>query len=289
MVQSIFGATELLDIDYWRSRFPDQRIDDSLGVAEGTPPAVPQLMKGDLARDGVCRMERAAGEDLRMRLLLDLRRAGHIFGHPIYAVALEAFWFAAFRLGESARFAMGNDVSVTTLPAIVTVPPKHAGVGPHRDSQLRAFKDDGAPTRLSVWLALTAAEVDRACLHYLPMWADPNVPDDLSSVQVPDLRLIRAVPMAAGDALMFNQAVLHWGGYNATRHTRVGVVWEFADSVNCTDDEAAVALESDISFAKRLGFMARAIMRLSQRDTALAEPRHLDVAREIYLNLRDSG
>lgn len=71
--------------------------------------------------------------------------------------------------------------------------------------------DRAAPEILNVWVALSDVEADRACMHAIPLGDDPAYPDALASIEAP-LEAVRALPLAAGDALVWNANVLHWGG-----------------------------------------------------------------------------
>jgi hypothetical protein len=122
-------------------------------------------------------------------------------------------------------------------------------------------------------------------LSFVPLCFDQNVPDHLSQIEVDDPRLVRAVPMSAGEALVFNQAVLHWGGFNATKGTRVGIVCEVAAAASVADDPAAVPLDGELSFRSRLAFLARAIIRLAENDQKL-RGNDLELALAIEASLR---
>jgi hypothetical protein len=82
------------------------------------------------------------------------------------------------------------------------------GWGPHRDDS--RLLDREAPERVNVWLALTDAGADRACIHVVPLDEDPGYPSN-DGLDAP-LTAVRALPVEAGTALAWNANLLHWGG-----------------------------------------------------------------------------
>jgi ectoine hydroxylase-related dioxygenase (phytanoyl-CoA dioxygenase family) len=88
------------------------------------------------------------------------------------------------------------------------------GWEPHRDE--RYVLDRRAPERVNVWLAITDATAERACVHAVPLDEDPGYPSDLRRKD-PPLTAVRALPVAAGTALAWNANLLHWGGACSSR------------------------------------------------------------------------
>jgi ectoine hydroxylase-related dioxygenase (phytanoyl-CoA dioxygenase family) len=80
----------------------------------------------------------------------------------------------------------------------------------HRDFHKRVVREaDSLPGRINVWLALTDAPLDHACIHVVPLPSDPNYPHALERY---DATESRALPATAGTALAWDANVLHWGG-----------------------------------------------------------------------------
>lgn len=84
------------------------------------------------------------------------------------------------------------------------------GWPPHR-GLFSPLLERGAPELVNTWVALSDVEVERACMHFVPLDADPAYPTALDSLEVP-VAAVRAVPLRAGDALAWNANILHWGG-----------------------------------------------------------------------------
>jgi hypothetical protein len=109
------------------------------------------------------------------------------------------------------------------------IEPGHGGWPPHRGID-RALLDRRAPELLNTWVALSDAPIDRACMHFVPLDADPAYPSELALQDVPP-NAARAAPIAAGTALAWNANVLHWGG-------------------RCADDAPAARVSCSFSLAR---------------------------------------
>jgi hypothetical protein len=69
----------------------------------------------------------------------------------------------------------------------------------------------GKPSLVNVWVALTDATERNACIHLVPLARDPHHPGDLHNLtSLEDHALV--LPIAAGDALVWNANAAHWGG-----------------------------------------------------------------------------
>ncbi len=106
---------------------------------------------------------------------------------------------------------------------------QESGWRPHRDKGRVALAADGAPLSLTAWIPLTEAMPQNGCMYLLPANRDPvyNTADE-GQWRI-EIARIRALPVEPGEFLMWNQAVLHWGG-EASRfaaHARISAALEF--------------------------------------------------------------
>jgi hypothetical protein len=95
------------------------------------------------------------------------------------------------------------------------------GWGPHVDrARHKCLAPDGSPLSLTCWIPLTEANPLNSCMYVVPAFLDPfyGRPSERNALPKPDS--IRAIPAKAGDYLIWNQSVLHWGGSSS----------EFADA-----------------------------------------------------------
>jgi hypothetical protein len=89
------------------------------------------------------------------------------------------------------------------------VSPGQSGWPPHRG--VYSLLDPKTPEYLNAWIALSDVEVDRSCMHFVPLNEDPayrarNL-DDIANVNN-----AVAVPLKRGEVLVWNANILHWGG-----------------------------------------------------------------------------
>ncbi|HXC54006.1 MAG TPA: phytanoyl-CoA dioxygenase family protein [Rhizomicrobium sp.] len=183
---------------------------------------------------------------------------------PVFAFVFDEFWlpFRKLRLwyaGLLGDYAFMPDFWAWNLE------PRRGDVGwpPHRDKGHYALAADGTPKALTTWIALSRAEPLNGCMYIVPASCDPvyGTPSD-NEIRF-DLQSVRALPAAAGDVLMWNQSVLHWGGRTAPRATesRVSIAFEFQRADIAPYNK--VVLKPDVlpGFEARLALIAQQILQ----------------------------
>jgi hypothetical protein len=135
---------------------------------------------------------------------------------PLFVYAFEATWEVGARIARTLSAALcAPYVVLADAWAFRVAPgPDHAGWSPHRGTYELA-SDRSAPDSLNVWVALTDATVDNACMHLVPLDDDPGYPSDLRSHAAAERA--RPLPVPAGTALFWNANVLHSGGRSSAR------------------------------------------------------------------------
>jgi ectoine hydroxylase-related dioxygenase (phytanoyl-CoA dioxygenase family) len=130
-----------------------------------------------------------------------------------FVYAFDEAWAIGDRLRRRISRAVQHDYALVEDVWGFLVPPGTAGWPAHRGIS-DVVLDRAAPEILNVWVALTDVTVDRACMHAVPLPEDPRYPASLASVDtaVAPHAAITAMPVDAGDALLWNANVLHWGG-----------------------------------------------------------------------------
>ena len=127
-----------------------------------------------------------------------------------FVYAFDDPWTIGAQVRATITALVGQEYSLVEDVWAWLVPPGSAGWPAHR-GVAHALLDRDAPEVLNVWVALSDVTVDRACMHAVPLAEDPGYPAALASLDVPSPS-VRAMPVAAGDALFWNANVLHWGG-----------------------------------------------------------------------------
>lgn len=117
-------------------------------------------------------------------------------------------------VGESVRSlvsgVLGSTYALVADAWAFRVPPGERGWPAHRGIYERL--DRARPEYVNVWVALSDVEVDRACIGFVPLDADPAYGRGaLEAVEVPEGGAVMA-PVRCGTALVWNANILHWGG-----------------------------------------------------------------------------
>ncbi len=146
-------------------------------------------------------------------------------GWPASLVFLtDEAWAVLARIAAVMREVTGNEISYDMLAWHVDPRRSESGFSPHRDRQpddARAtFREDGMAMYTTCWVALTDATPENSCLHMIPKKCDPGYTEgdkedvDPMAAALPTKEAyqhIRALPMKAGDALLFTHRIIHWG------------------------------------------------------------------------------
>lgn len=184
--------------------------------------------------------------------------------NPVFAFAHPLLWQTADRVERYVASMLGDDFQLLNAVWAWCIPPGAASRGwpPHRDRLKRTVDTDGAPSSLTVWVALTDATPENGCMYVLPPQYDPYYGDHPELVQVHDVQNIRAIPATAGTALAWNHQILHWGGRSSTRarHPRISIALEFCRG-GYDDGRGFLERHNIPTFAERLSIIGRQILR----------------------------
>ena len=163
---------------------------------------------------------------------------------PTFVFVYDECWQILQRLSTVLSTVLGKDYR--QLPNFwvwcIDTDREQMGWSPHRDCSSNTIQPDGMPKVVTVWIPLTDALPLNGCMYILPASLDPDYgkppvtdsPTPLAAMTMPytQLQNIRALPVAAGSILCWNQAVLHWGGRSSdyAPHPRISFSCEFQRS-----------------------------------------------------------
>lgn len=149
---------------------------------------------------------------------------------PVMVWVYDEPWECFRRLGSVISHFLGPDYKVLPDFWAWHVDPRNAEAGwaPHRDKNSGSLAPDGAPLSLTCWIPLSDANPLNSCMYVVPAHLDPNYnKGGGADLTVP--HLARAVPAKPGDFLIWNQAILHWGGLTSEfgEEPRMSMALEF--------------------------------------------------------------
>jgi hypothetical protein len=177
--------------------------------------------------------------------------------HPIYVYVYDETWCVLDALRPNLSRLLGDDFEVLAdVWAWHIDPRKDRGGWPvHRGWYEDVRGPTGAVGLVNVWVALTDATAQNACMHVVPLARDPHYPDDLYNLTSLD-GLGSALHAMAGSALFWNANVAHWGGTcdPSFAHPRISLSFTVQRRAALVLDTPA--LRPPLSFEQRLDLIA---------------------------------
>ena len=182
-----------------------------------------------------------------------------------FAFIYDEFWHPFHRLQNVLERVFGH--TYLMLPDFwvwhVSPAKSESGWSPHRDKGRVALFEDGTPKSLTVWLPLTAATPLNGCLYLVPADRDPTYGTERESEWTFKMPDVRALPAKAGDLLMWNQAVLHWGAHASERaaEPRISMAFEFQRDDVKPFNQPLLAPDRAPGFDDRLRLICKQILQ----------------------------
>lgn len=126
----------------------------------------------------------------------------------VFLYLSDAVWDLGEQLEARVSELLGRRYALDADAWAWRIEPDARGWAPHRGWSSGVL-DRRAPELVNVWVALSDAEVDRSCMHVVPLDRDPHYPTDLPALAVSGAL---SLPVSAGTVLFWNANLLHWGG-----------------------------------------------------------------------------
>ena len=164
-----------------------------------------------LAREGFAALHQAASVELCGRMVDGIERLV-VAGLPaMFLYLFDEPWALGLRIATGVSAMLGRSYELLDDAWAWRIEPSTGkGWPPHRGISEPILERE-VPELLNVWVALSDAGVERSCMHFVPLDDDPSYPKDLADLRAP-LEVVRAAPLMAGSALVWNANILHWGG-----------------------------------------------------------------------------
>lgn len=180
-----------------------------------------------------------------------------------FACVYDEFWHLNLWLEEVLVALLGTHCA--QLPDLWAwyVAPGSRGWPPHREKGAESLLPSGYPKSLSVWVPLTDATPLNGCMYVVPADLDPDYNSDADPVVVHRLQDVRALPARAGSVLLWNQALLHWGGASSARAVgpRISFSIEYQRGDIAAFNAPLLPLRTAPAFQRRLGIVGKQILQ----------------------------
>ncbi len=185
---------------------------------------------------------------------------------PPFAFLYDEFWLLFLKQMKIISLVLGGDYQLLPDFWVWHVDPRkgQSGWKPHRDKGAMALFPDGRPKSLTVWIPLTVASPTNGCMYVVPADRDRTYNSDREKEWRFDYADVRALPGLPGTVLVWNQAVLHWGGSTSPFSPdgpRMSAAFEFQRQDVPPFNEPLLPCTSIPSFAARLALVAKQILQ----------------------------
>jgi hypothetical protein len=259
--------SDLASEAYWRGTFPDLSVGGlprawSAGQA---PSPSAELNAARMAEDGYLQGRSDALLALAPRLAGAVTKLKALGIPPAFLFVFDEAWSAFAALAPALRPFLPE---LRILPDFwvwhVDPAAGEAGWDPHVDKGAYALDRDGRPLSLTAWIPLTAATPLNGCIHIVPASRDPQYGAGPAERTRPfGLAAIRALPVEPGEYLVWNQAVLHWGGASSrfAEAPRISMALEFQRGDIAPFNAPLIDPAADLPFPRRLWLVGKQIVQ----------------------------
>lgn len=271
-------AEEFCSASFWRAFAPSLQI----GAVEHGAPTVPHQDYARLSR----RMERDGyfgDSDARLHALAPMigqtvKKLVRFGLPPVLTWVYDEPWECFRRLESVIGHFLGADYKLLPDFWAWHVNPRNneAGWQPHRDKSTGSLAPDGAPLSLTCWIPLSDATPLNSCMYVVPAYLDPNYnKGGGADLEIP--YIARAIPAKPGDFLIWNQAILHWGGLTSEfgEEPRMSMALEFQRGDIAPFRQPLLDRDAPLSFSERVRLIARQILQYT----------HIYVVQEKHVHL----
>lgn len=238
---SSYGPTDIFEKVFWSTLSSSLHIVDESyiqsGSIQGVLPEEVEIIQHLMKDEGYVELQPLIFGDIKFSELTDLMDKLHRLKLPMAFVYIyDEFWLLFFRLHRVIESIIGEnyfrlpDMWAWRIdPAVVD-----RGWSLHRDKNQDTIRSNGLPETLTIWLPLSDTTTLNGCMYLLPANRDPtyrNLNDSLlNTTHWPHIVAeIRALPVKAGQPLIWNQMIWHYGSRSSARalHPRYSVSIEY--------------------------------------------------------------
>lgn len=191
---------------------------------------------------------------------------------PMFALVYDVFYeaFAHFDFILAGILGRGYQLIPNFWVYHIGTSDQAKGFEPHRDAEYaETIGPDGIPTVLTLWVAVTDANLLNSCMYVVPRNRDPQYADAIRNLVTPatQFRLedIRALPARAGTLSCWDQYIYRWGSRGSSRapqaRSSYATYCQRGDIPPVSDQ--IIPLPSPFDFRNRLSLICRGLYRYS--------------------------
>lgn len=266
-VQQILNV--VVQPEYWTSLNPDLTINGNRQDSDSLAISDEQLARvsHNMIVEGYFQIDQLLAVDQVRRLAHAVIRLHERQCPPVFVFVYDEFWMICVRLAPLLRTVLTDDYRQLPDFWVWYVDPKTQATGwrPHRDKGFGSLLPDGAPKSLTMWIPLTDATPLNGCIYVVPAHLDPSsLYVDKEDKRMPEnLQDVRALPIAVGGVLGWNQAILHWGGRSSQRapEPRISFACEFQRGDVEPYNRPLLDPHQPPPFEQRLGLIGKQVLQ----------------------------
>jgi hypothetical protein len=183
---------------------------------------------------------------------------------PVFCFLFDEFWAPFYALDAMYDGLLGPYGFLPDFWVWNIDPAKgEAGWKPHRDRGHMTLRMDGRPVSLTTWIPLSDATPLNSCMYVVPAHADPTYGTPRENEFHFELPAIRALPAKAGEILVWNQAVLHWGSCSSdlAAESRISMAFEFQANDSKPFNRPILQPDKPVPFELRLRLIAKQVLQ----------------------------
>jgi hypothetical protein len=211
--------TSLKSKSFWQNFAPEMHI-ESLKTNEfiEVPNNVLDIAKKNLNSEGYFQMKQEITELETQAYANLIKRLVSLNILPVFCYVFDEFWLIQAKAKNLINSILGENYRIRPCLWAWHLNPanEEAGWKPHRDGNIDSLNPDLSPRVLSLWIPLTDANPLNGCMYMVPMNRESQEPHRAKGMDfnLPD---VRALPAQAGDMLIWNHWVIHWGAQASKR------------------------------------------------------------------------
>jgi hypothetical protein len=224
------------DIQYWKELCPNLTVSE-MEYWSTAPKVNAEDVNDRIVKDGYFHVPFDSWDLPLDEMAKCIEKLKELDIQPVWCFMYDEFWLLTTRIDAYIKSVLGEKYH--KLPDMwawhIDPAKEERGWNVHRDRHLGTLFDDGRPKSISVWIPLTDATVENGCMHVVPAARDPNYYTKSEEIYYSDWEEHFyendkvAVEAKAGDLLVWNQQLLHWGGSSTNKDAspRISVSVEF--------------------------------------------------------------